>query len=162
MSKAVIIEMIITISSSLSFDPHLALAVAKTESNFTQTAVGPVGEIGLFQIRPEYSQFSEDELKQVETNIREGIRKLKKAAANCPHKDEMEWLVCYNVGVTGGGKIKHPRLFPYYRKVTENYSLMKEKYEVRNEQYDFSLDSATKFNWNVRLPASSTGFVVKR
>lgn len=49
------IEMLLfTISLSMGFDPQIALSVAMTESSLKTDAVGSIGEVGLFQLRPEY------------------------------------------------------------------------------------------------------------
>lgn len=49
-----ITSLIIAISINMGFDPILALAVAKVESNYNPAQVGKIGEIGLFQLRPEF------------------------------------------------------------------------------------------------------------
>ncbi|MEK2647336.1 transglycosylase SLT domain-containing protein [Bdellovibrio sp. BCCA] len=46
--------MIVTISISMGFDPNVALSVAMTESTLNPNAIGTIGEVGLFQLRPEY------------------------------------------------------------------------------------------------------------
>lgn len=49
-----IATMIVTISVSMGFDPNVALSVAMTESRLNPDAIGGIGEVGLFQLRPEY------------------------------------------------------------------------------------------------------------
>lgn len=119
MTTETIIQLIIMYSLKMGLDPQTALAVAKVESNFKPAAIGSVGEIGLFQIRPEYSRYSKQQLKNPHYNIQEGIRMLKFAKANCIHKKNKTWIVCYNVGVNAGKKIRHPQLFPYYKKIAK-------------------------------------------
>ncbi len=61
-------------SLAVNFDPAISLAVARQESKFNNSVVGGVGEVGLFQIRPEYvSNYSKKELRNPEVNIKVGI-----------------------------------------------------------------------------------------
>ena len=102
-------------------DPNLAKAVVQVESQYEPSAIGPVGEIGLFQIRPEYSRLSAQDLHSIELNIHEGLRKLAKAKRDCKHKHDKTFVVCYNAGVTGGSNLRRPKQFPYYKKVMDEY-----------------------------------------
>lgn len=101
-------------------DPRIPLAIAKVESNYNPLAVGPVGELGVFQIRPRVeADFTR--LLDPKYNIREGIRQLKWWAANCPIPDKSLFFICFNNGFR---KPKYPTLLPYYRRVAavlENY-----------------------------------------
>jgi soluble lytic murein transglycosylase-like protein len=45
-------NMIVQAALSAGIDPGIALGVAKVESNFNPSAIGPVGEIGIFQLMP--------------------------------------------------------------------------------------------------------------
>ena len=117
MLKETIIQLIIAYSLQNGVDPVTALAVAKVESNFKPAAVGSIGEVGLFQVRPEYSKYTKAQLRNPHINIQEGIRILKFSRTHCVHKQEKTWLVCYNTGVNAAKRIKHPKLFPYYKKV---------------------------------------------
>lgn len=105
--------------------PELAAAVIQTESSFNRKAVGPVGEIGLFQVRPEFSPYTAEQLTNIEINIHEGLRILSNAKKRCPHKSNKQFVVCYNVGVKGGYKIQKPETFRYYKKVYSNYEKFK-------------------------------------
>src|SRR3990167_10155143 len=113
------INLIYVYAQLLSFSPELAISVAEVESNFNSNVIGKHGEIGLFQIRPKFSKFSRTNLFKPENNILEGIQKLKEAKQRCRHKIDIDFLVCYNVGITGGNQIKYPHKFPYVRKVKE-------------------------------------------
>lgn len=112
-----IISLILAASVHFNIDPNLAVAVALQESSLNPRAVGPVGEIGLFQIRPKYSKFTRAELFNVHINITEGLRMLKFAKDHCKHKKDYTWLICYNRGLTGGSKVKDPYNNEYYKKV---------------------------------------------
>jgi hypothetical protein len=112
-----IILLISFLSPQYNIAPETAIAVAKTESSLNPSAIGPLKEVGLFQVRPKYSKFTSEELFDINTNIHEGLRILSEAKRNCKHKLERTWLNCYNLGISGGAKIKHPKRFPYYLKV---------------------------------------------
>lgn len=104
-----------------SIDPVLVKSVIAVESKFNASAIGSLGEVGLMQLRPEYFKVSKEELYKPRTNISEGVRFLAQVKKGCKHQSNFEWVVCYNLGVSGGNKIKHPRLHPYYRKVAAEY-----------------------------------------
>lgn len=112
-----IISLIIATAPHFGVKPETAIAVARVESNLNPNAVGPVGEVGIFQVRPEFSKYTAEELKNPAINTLEGLRILSESKKRCKHQLDRTWLNCYNLGVTGGARIKHPKLFPYYLKV---------------------------------------------
>ena len=112
-----LILLISLMAPEFNINPKVAIAVAKQESSLRANAVGPVGEIGIFQVRPKYSRYSRKELFNPIINITEGLRMLSHAKRNCKHRRGTEWLICYNLGVSGGSKIKYPKKFDYYKKV---------------------------------------------
>lgn len=112
-----LISLIISLSPQFDINHQTAIAVAKVESRLNPNAVGPLGEIGLMQVRPEYSKFSRDQLFDPTINIQEGLRILSEAKRKCKHKVDKLWLNCYNLGVRGGSRLKYPHKFPYYIKV---------------------------------------------
>lgn len=89
----------------------LAIAVAKVESGLNMSAVGPFGEIGVFQIRPEFTTANIYDLK---INIREGVRQLAYWKQHCPVQQDVAWVNCYNAGYRNP---KYPFLRPYVKKV---------------------------------------------
>ena len=115
--KTAIISLIMSIAPHFDIDPNLAVAVAKQESSLRPNVIGSVGEVGLFQIRPEYSKFDRKELLNPIINIVEGLRFLRNAKKTCRHQSDNTWIICYNRGVTGGSKVKKPKLNEYYLKV---------------------------------------------
>ena len=116
--SALIISLILQYSDQYNIDPVLVAAVIQNESSFNTKAVGPVGEVGLMQLRPEYfPQYSKQQLFNPKVNIRLGVEHLSRIKMSCKHQDKNTWIVCYNTGIAGGNKIKHPELFPYYKKV---------------------------------------------
>jgi len=111
------ILLVLLSAPEFNINPDIAITVMKQESSLRPKAVGPVGEIGLFQVRPKYSKFSRKELFNPIVNITEGLRMLSFAKKYCKHKVDYTWLVCYNAGVTGGSKVTNPKEFEYYKKV---------------------------------------------
>jgi len=86
-------------------DPQLALAIAAVESSFNPNARGKLGEIGLFQTMP-------GTCKQPGTDC--ALRLLKTYKTACKDLGDA-WFICYNNGPHR--RPKHPKLFPYYKKV---------------------------------------------
>lgn len=117
MNTAIIVYTIIINSIYSGIDPQVALAVADVESKFNVNAVGQLNEQGLYQIMPGFSKYTVKQLKDPIINIREGMRMLKYAKDNCKHKEDKTWVICYNLGVSGGAKIKLPKQFIYYKKI---------------------------------------------
>lgn len=123
--KAQILALILTHAPVYNIDPMLAAAVVHTESSFRPEVIGPVGEVGLFQVRPEFSEYTAEELKDIEVNVQEGLRILSEAKQRCPHQKDKMFVVCYNTGIRGGYKIQKPKEFAYYRKVFSKYKELK-------------------------------------
>ena len=100
-------------------DPRVTQAVIQVESNGNPFALGRNQDSGLMQIRHQFVPETQQQLFQGCTNVRRGIELLKQAKEKCKHKLNSTWLVCYNVGIKGGQKIRHPSKFIYYKKVMQ-------------------------------------------
>lgn len=98
-------------------NPLITQAVIKVESNGNPFAIGRLGDSGLMQIRHQFVPESQVQLFNPCTNVRRGVELLKNAKQKCKHKLDKTWLICYNVGIAGGNRIKFPKKFPYYKKV---------------------------------------------
>lgn len=122
MTQIELITLIHLYASIFGLEPRLAEAIARVESNLNPAAIGQIGEIGLFQIRPEYAGVSKKSLLNPNVNTLIAMRKLVNKRKECSHKLDNTWIICYNVGVEGAKRIKHPKLFPYYKKVMKEYS----------------------------------------
>ena len=113
----------------LNFDPSIALAVAKVESSLNPAAVGGQGEIGLFQLKPQFVLgVSKRDLFNPHANAIAGIQRLKEEKEKCSHKAKLNYLVCYNYGRTNAKKVKSPETFPYVIKVTREYNKLKKEF----------------------------------
>lgn len=122
MTKETILYLIKMYAAMYNVSPSLAVSVAKVESNLNQYALGSLGEVGLFQIRPEYVEaFTTKDLYNVHFNIIIGVKMLRDAKRNCPNQRELTWLTCYNAGLNGASKIKDPYNFGYVKKVRKEY-----------------------------------------
>lgn len=118
MNTETIIGLIMAMAPVMGVDGKVAVAVARVESNFNINAIGAAGEIGLFQVKPEYvKEYTKKQLSDPFVNIYVGLQKLKYAQDNCIHQKSIEYLVCYNYGEANAKKIKYPHKFPYVTKV---------------------------------------------
>jgi soluble lytic murein transglycosylase-like protein len=107
---------------TMGFDPNLAVSIATIESGLNPKAIGSVGEVGLFQIRPQFVDKSiRDTLSDPHVNITVGIKLLQNAQKRCVHQEYYGWLTCYNAGFVGAKRIKNPSKFPYVKKIRRNY-----------------------------------------
>lgn len=116
-----IISLILFYSNLYGIDPQLAQAIVEQESAFKPNIVGSQGEIGLFQLHPKYFKLKKSKLLDVRTNIRLGIKHLSEVKKQCKHKIDNTWIICYNLGVAKASRIKHPKLFKYYKQVIKRY-----------------------------------------
>lgn len=85
-------EDIARVAYDMGEDPLLLQAIAKVESSFNPKARGKIGEIGLFQIRPEYHPISPE--MNVREQTRVAIKLLKALKVECGKK----FLQCWNMG----------------------------------------------------------------
>jgi soluble lytic murein transglycosylase-like protein len=128
MTTAAIVTWIGVYSSMFGIDPKTALAVAQHESQLNPNAVGNLGEIGLFQLRPEFNRkYTVRQLKNPVLNIKLGVEYLAKMKKQCIHKRDLNYLVCYNMGMTKARTVKHPELFPYVKSVIQIMLARREK-----------------------------------
>lgn len=109
-----IIKMIRTSAVEHGIEPDLAVAIAVVESGLNPNAVGDAGEIGLFQLRPEYHRVKPGDVKN---NIDVAMKYLGYLKSVCGPKYRDAWIICYNLGPNYPRDIQHPNRFPYYIKV---------------------------------------------
>lgn len=133
MTKEAIVALIVAYSKIFGVDPQVAVSVAKVESRLEVEATGQLGEVGLFQIRPEfYPMLTKAQIRSPETNIMLGVRMLAKCKKTCIHQEGISWLVCYNYGPGNAEKVRHPSLFPYVRQVEEEMGNQKKLVKSKN------------------------------
>ena len=122
--NATTLAILLHFCTAYGVEPRLAMAVVQTESQWDASTVGDAGEIGLMQLMPNYFNVPREQLFDVRTNLRLGIKHLAKMQRQCKYKDDYTFLVCYNRGLRGGAKVKHPLTDRYVRKVMQNYETL--------------------------------------
>lgn len=128
-SRQDIIAIITDEAEKADVDPTLAIAVATVESSLNADAIGALGEIGLFQLRPEYHDVRPGHSRH---NVRVAIRYLKHIEAR--HADKYEgftWISYFNRGPYRA-PLKHPELYPYYQKVKAEYDRLSIQFTASN------------------------------
>lgn len=107
-SKATsIANAIINESKKNSLDPYFVMAVISGESSFNPVAIGPVGEIGMMQIRPSTGKWMSDIVKskwQGDITLRDPVANIKLGVAYLSWlRNKFEghgqlYLAAYNMG----------------------------------------------------------------
>lgn len=111
--------------NSVKLDCKTVLAVMKVESNLDPKAVGKShGEIGLGQLRPEFHKCASFDPA---INTRCSISYMKQLK----QRFGSSWPTFYNLGPNT--KIKHPKLWPYYKKVLKVKKEFSDKYESKGD-----------------------------
>lgn len=124
-------QQIVTSALKNGIDPTLALAIAEVESGYNPDVIGSLGEIGVFQLRPEFHSVIRNNTKH---NIDTATKYLAELWHKCAHYGDA-YFVCFNYG--SARRLKHPRLFPYYVKVkAAQKRLLRTKYERRYASSD--------------------------
>jgi len=103
-------------STQYKMNPDLMVAIARTESGLNPKAVGGLGEIGVFQLRPEFHDVRRGD---VEHNIETAIKYLAEIRRKWQPVYGDAWFIKFNLG-PNYRELNHPKLFPYYRKVMSN------------------------------------------
>lgn len=114
-----ILALIHVYSVLYNVDPRLIESIIKIESNYDTHAISSRGAVGLMQVMPQYVHKSVKQLQNPEINIREGIKLLLKIKEECRHKEDFTYMVCYAMGAPKGNKVKYPKKFFYYKRLTE-------------------------------------------
>lgn len=105
---------IMEVASEYGVDPQLAVAIAVVESGMNPEARGALGEVGLFQLRPEFHPVVEGDPSH---NIKVAIRYLAYVKERCAPIYGDAWFICYNTGPHRKERLTRPHEFPYYKKV---------------------------------------------
>jgi soluble lytic murein transglycosylase-like protein len=119
-SKTQIASQIATVASASGLDPDIAVAIATVESGLNPNAVGGLGEIGLFQLRPEYHRVIKHNGNH---NILVGVAYLVELKTKWAGKYGDAWFVLYNYGPHNVPK--HPRQTVYYSRVMKELGRLK-------------------------------------
>lgn len=111
----VVVDIIREEALAQGLDPNVALAVARVESSLNPKALGALGEVGLFQIRPEFiTGYPKIALFDAKINSKLGIQQLLYYKKTCFTTEANTFVVCFNGGLNRHPKF--PKLLPYYKK----------------------------------------------
>lgn len=117
--KSLLISLIFNAALERQIDPYLALSVAIVESNLNQSAIGSLGEVGAFQLRPELYLNNETDI-EVEEYVQIAMDLIGEKIEACGLE---LFPACYNMGITGAKRLGVERALngPYTTKVRETY-----------------------------------------
>lgn len=112
------VNMLITLYSAFyGINLDLSFQMARIESNMNPLAVSTTNDGGLYQLNRRYHKFHNPDLIFDSThNISTALFTLSKLKNECKHKTHDTYVLCYNMGITGAKKIKHPFKHSYYKK----------------------------------------------
>lgn len=116
---------IIQTALTADIEPSIALAIATHESGLDYRKVGAVGEIGIFQLRPEYWPTSKKDWKK---QVNDGIKVLAYMKSRCEPFLGKHWFLCFNVGITRARSLTNVGTGPYARRIAK-YA---KDYEIQN------------------------------
>lgn len=132
--NAAILALITYYAGMYGIDPNVAVAVVQHESKFNVHAVGSKNERGLFQLMPSsFPQYKPDELFNPKLNIKLGIEYLAWNKKYCKHKENINWLTCYNYGLKNAEHVRYPHLFPYVKEISKIMTQFKKEQKVMVE-----------------------------
>lgn len=110
--RELIVKNIQTQAVEVGVDPDLAVAIATVESRLNPNAIGSLGEVGLFQLRPEYHDIKS---KDPSHNTLVALRYLKSLKDRFGVKYGAAWFVIYNYGPSN--RPSRPSDTRYFKKV---------------------------------------------
>ena len=110
-TKKEIERIIREVAEAKGFDPDLAVAIAIVESGLNPNAVGALGEIGVFQLRPEFHDVHPGNVRR---NVETAIQYLIWLQTRCKDYGEA-FFICFNHGPNR--RVRDPIRFSYYLRV---------------------------------------------
>ena len=127
-----ITEIIIKEAAKHGLDPYFVMAVISGESSFNPLAIGPVGEIGMMQIRPTTGEWMAKKVKMKwngEKTLRDPIANIKLGTAYIAWLREkfdnhsQLYLAAYNMGARSVNKALAKNVWPkdYPKHVMKRY-----------------------------------------
>lgn len=103
-----------------NIDPNLAVAIATVESGLDHTAVGGLGELGLFQLRPEFH----GQHVTMQAHIEYAVGYLAYTRKRCAARYGAYWYICFNTGPYRKKTIDKPADFYYAKRVSAVYAYL--------------------------------------
>lgn len=141
---SVVAKTIIDEASKHSLDPYFVMAVISGESSFNPLAIGPVGEIGLMQIRPSTGEWmaniiksswkGDKTLKNPVENIKLGVAYLSWLRTKFQGHGQL-YLAAYNMGAKSVKKAVSKNVYPkdYPIHVMKRYIAFYKEIAVKNK-----------------------------
>lgn len=123
--REVVAAALLTASLETGVDHDLLQAIAVVESGRNPRAVGALGEVGLFQLRPEY--FGAAASPDPAVNATAAAKYLARIRTRCERVYGRAWFVCFNTGPNRSVKLKEPKQFAYYKKVMAAKAKIKQR-----------------------------------
>lgn len=125
-------EVIIKEAAQHGLDPYFVMAVISGESSFNPQAIGPVGEIGMMQIRPATGKWMANKIKMKwhgDKTLRDPVKNIKLGTAYIAWLREkfdnhsQLYLAAYNMGPKSVNKALNKNVWPkdYPRHVMKRY-----------------------------------------
>ena len=113
------IHLIITYFSLVNgIEPSLAFKLARIESGMNPLARSTTSDGGLFQLNSRSHKFHNEQWRyRVDTNTAIAMSTLSSLKQKCKHRILNQFVLCYNRGIVGASKVKHPKKVTYYQKV---------------------------------------------
>lgn len=138
--KTMLLVWISFFSNEYKMDPVLVEAIVRTESSYNSQAIGPIGEIGLMQMRHEYLDNPKKYLDPYE-NLKEGVKRLAELK-RLENELGPFWYTAWNLGPTGAKRYNNKKglyKHPYSKKVLANYIKIKKEIKTRplSMQYQY-------------------------
>lgn len=111
-------NLLITFYSIINgIDPALSFQLVKLESGMNPDAISRTGDGGLLQLNRRFYKFHNPKwIFNSEINLNLAMKTLSSLKNKCKHKNNNSYIVCYNLGIKGGSRIKNPFSQTYYKK----------------------------------------------
>jgi soluble lytic murein transglycosylase len=136
-----ITQAIIKESQKHSLDPYFVMAMIAGESSFNPVAVGPVGEIGLMQLRPATGEWMAEKINfqwKGDATLRDPVANIKLGTAYIAwlrekfHHHGQLYLAAYNMGAKSVKNAVSRKIWPkdYPRHVMKRYLAFYKEIEI--------------------------------
>lgn len=99
--KQLIFSLILGMAQEKGYDPYNIAAIAFVESSLNYQAIGEMGELGVFQLRPEF-YFKEHQIIDLQTYFKTAFDLLELKRDKC---GKALLPACWNIGITKALKL---------------------------------------------------------
>ena len=109
------LELFMRLHNVSEHDMRMLTTIASIESNFKIDARGSVGEVGLWQLHPQFFKLKNKSLTE---QFRVAYRHFSLLKEQCPKLEVLAW----NLGCARSKQIKFPNKFVYVKKYVSSYN----------------------------------------